>query len=361
MTARTIPGEFKRSCRRCGWAGVYRSAAMGDFAKRQHSCEKNLRVAARIARGEAIRSAVDRTPRPCHHKQVVHEHGTYVCYVLDRCRCAPCAEARSDWESNDRRQKAYGRWDNLVDAGPARAHIEALAEQGMGLKRVVAVSDVTHGQLWKLIYGKRQADGTRVPSKRIRKDTEARILAVTLDLADGARVPSHGTRRRLQALVCLGYSQAILGQRIGMLPGNFGNMLHHRGEVLKSTAEAVAELYDELSMTPRVGTDQRSRISVSRAKRHAAHMMWLPPLAWDDETIDDPFSEPAPADSEVPHTQAEVDEVAVQRALDGDRVRLTKPDRVEVVRRWIADGRPLSHLEEQLGIRAERYIDKESA
>ena len=71
---------------------------------------------------------------------------------------------------------------------------------------------------------------------------------------------AHGTRRRLQALVAIGYSQSYLADRLGIHAGNFGTMFHHRGQVTVATARAVADLYDELSMTPRVGTDQRTKI-----------------------------------------------------------------------------------------------------
>jgi hypothetical protein len=38
---------------------------------------------------------------------------------------------------------------------------------------------------------------------------------------------------------------------------------------------------------------QRTRIAASRARRHAAQRSSAPPLAWDDELIDDPAAAPA--------------------------------------------------------------------
>lgn len=109
----------------------------------------------------------DRTPKPCLHKIANHQHGTYACYVLDRCRCRPCADAHAAYNRERVRQQAYGRWDNYVDAEPARRHVRLLMAQGMGLKRIVAVSGVPSGSIWKLLYGKRQPDGTRTPSKQL--------------------------------------------------------------------------------------------------------------------------------------------------------------------------------------------------
>ena len=100
------------------------------------------------------------------------------------------------------------------------------------------------------------------------------------------RVDSTGTARRLQALVALGYSQTYLWDR---LTGDSKRQnCHHlltqaRPTVTAKTARKVAELYDELSMTP--GPSDRSR-------RKAAYYGWAPPLAWDEDEIDNPEAHP---------------------------------------------------------------------
>lgn len=347
-------GAFKRSCRTCGWSGAYDTAGRGDYAKRKHNCALQIAKAEKRGRGTARLAAVDRTPKNCHHKYANHQHGSYACYVHDKCRCHPCAAACAAWARHNTRQKAYGRWDNYVDAGPSRAHIRSLMAQGMGLKRIVATSSISQGLLWKLIYGKRQPDGTRTPSVRVRKDTEARILAIRLNLADGVSIDATGTRRRIQGLVCLGYSVSHIAERLGWTSANFHGLLAHQGQVTVATAKAVADLYDALSMTPNRASDHRGKIARSRAVRYAAAMGWVPPLAWDEDTIDDPYTEPEDAD--------EVDEIAVGRALGGHRTAaLTKPERTEVVRRWQSSGRPLAELERATGINPHRYLAKETA
>lgn len=69
---------------------------------------------------------LDRTPKPCLHKQANHQHGTNACYVLDKCRCHPCAHARAAQDDWRRRQQAYGRYDKYVDAAEARRHVRSL-------------------------------------------------------------------------------------------------------------------------------------------------------------------------------------------------------------------------------------------
>jgi len=97
-------------------------------------------------------------------------------------------------------------------------------------------------------------------------------------------VDATGTIRRLRALAAMGWPMKQLAAMSGVsMPTVSCLMNHRRGTVYSRTAGKVADLYDELSM--REGNSQRSRL---RARRHG----WAPPLAWDDETIDDPNAQP---------------------------------------------------------------------
>ena len=169
-------------------------------------------------------------------------HGTRACYVHGPevgsrnggCRCEPCKAANraAVAEAKDRTAPAY------VSAGPARAHVEWLSGQGVGLKRVAKVSGVSHGSLWKIVYGR---DGKR--SKRIRPATAERILAVTpADVADGAKVPAGATWERLDALIAAGVPKAELARRLGQKgPG----LQLSRAVVTAGHARAVAVMHDE--------------------------------------------------------------------------------------------------------------------
>lgn len=266
------------------------------------------------------------------------EHGTYVKYVVEKCHCELCRAANRDYERKRTRQQAYGHHP-YVDAQPAREHVRALMSAGVGLKRIAKLSGVPHGSVAKLIYG--EAHRNLAPSKRIRPATSKKLLAVQLpsdptagQLAAGARVDATGTRRRLQALVAIGYSQSRLAQRLGLLPTNFPTLLARDGVTARTAREVVA-LYDELWNTPQYGTDHRSRISANRARRMAAKRGWPPPMAWDDDTIDAPDAEPA-AEYDEQH-----DPVLVERVLAGDRFdrgQLTDADKLEVARRLVDRG-----------------------
>jgi transcriptional regulator with XRE-family HTH domain len=276
----------------CGWQGSPTTPARVSYSFRQHSCARQAAKDAKAENGRAIAARIDHTPKPCHHKQVTHVHGTRACYVLDKCRCIPCGQDRARWERASSRAKAYGRWDNLVDATPAREHVAALAAQGMGLKRIVAVSDVSQGLLWKLVYGKRHKDGSRIPSVRITKSANQRILALRLDLADGARIDSTGTSRRIQALVAIGWSQSKIAARLGILRSNFTAIAQGRTDVTVTRAKAVADLYDQLWDQTPPHVEWRAHIAYSRSLSYSAKAGWVVPMAWDEDTIDNPDTTP---------------------------------------------------------------------
>jgi hypothetical protein len=248
-------------------------------------------------------------------------------YVIEKCRCAVCREGHRKYEQNRRRQRAYGR-ASYVNAEPARAHVRALQSAGMGWHRIAAFAGVHNSVVSKLLYGDRSRG--MEPSKRVRPATAAKLLAVTAGLdVLGATVlfDATGTHRRLRALVTIGWSQAKLAARLSMEPGNFGKTIRSL-RVQAVTARAVRALYDELWTVAPPEDDHRERISVSRAKNYARAHGWLPPMAWDDDQIDDPDAEPfANQDG----TDV-VDEVAVERCLSGRPVGrpLTPSERVLV-------------------------------
>ena len=51
-------------------------------------------------------------------------------------------------------------------------------------------------------------------------------------------------------------------------------------------------LYDAFSMRVPTPATGYQRGSVLKARRHAARQGWPPPLAWDDEDLDNPHAQP---------------------------------------------------------------------
>jgi len=133
------------------------------------------------------------------------------------------------------------------------------------------------------------------PYPRVHRTTAEKITAIkpSLDnMADGRCIDATGTLRRLQALVAIGWSMSRLGAEIGVAPGNFSRVMKSP-QCTVATAKAVRALYNRAWNQPQTGEDWHSRSAASRARRHAKANGWVQPLAWDDETIDDPATLPA--------------------------------------------------------------------
>lgn len=365
--------RYSTCCGTCGWTGTGKTEALAARGLRAHSCEKFTRRQAARARGAERMASVDRTPKPCLHKQAQHQHGTYACYTLGSCRCEPCSAAQSAYCRDLARRHAESAWDPerspFVDAEPVRAHVNGLRDQGMGAKRIAAAAGISNGAMTKLLYGTYATTGTgkgagrygvgelhRGPSERLRRETAERILAVRLELGHGSRVDAVGSVRRVRALVALGWSQSKLAARLGVLPGNL-HLARGCTSTTYATALAVRALYDELCMTLPPQEAHRDRIAASRARGYAAERGWLPPLALDEDRIDDPFYE---IESVLPETQPEddVDEVAVWRRMHGDKsVRLTKREQALVIEKALAEGWTKKDVERRTGLSPYRKLE----
>lgn len=157
-------------------------------------------------------------------------------------------------------------------------------------------------------------------------------------------IDATGIRRRLQALTALGWTQEQIAKEVGCSRAAINKlmMLSYR-RVYSGTALRIKRAYDRLSMTP-------GPSNISRAK--ARQFGYLPPLAWDDDTIDNPTAKPNTAERDRDLT----DEVLVQRAMSGQSVKATKAERLEIIRRWSNAGRPINQLERILGSNVWRDI-----
>lgn len=214
-------------------------------------------------------------------------HGTSACFNAG-CHCDRCRKARSFY---DRWRRVPGNVD-LVDVTPVREHVAVLRASGMGYRSIEAAAGVSRSTMNAVIGRPGRA------AKRVRSATAERILAVRPERATSSSIDGTGTRRRLQALVAIGWSHRALGDRMGMTAPNLGRVIHgYCDQVLVRTARQVAELYDDLSMTP--GPDPRSAA-------RAAAAGWSPPLCWDDDSIDDPAASPAERRSDRRRSRAEV-------------------------------------------------------
>lgn len=217
-------------------------------------------------------------------------HG-YARYRLDGCRCNTCGWARYQYDRNRTRAIAYGTWQPFADAEPVREHVRALQACSMGLRVIADRAGINRKTLQAVLNG-RPERGTP-PQEKMRSAVAAAVLAVepTLEaLAPSTLISPLGTRRRVQALVAVGWPQQYLAEHLGMQPGNFGQMLG-RDQVLVRRALAVRAMYEALWRTD-PAEHGASTIGISRARKYAAERSWAPPAAWDDDRLDDPEAFP---------------------------------------------------------------------
>lgn len=228
----------------------------------------------------------------CPHPRARHHHGTPVCYKRDRCRCDACRQAAYRYDKRGAHQARQGSTPTgLIDATAARNHLLRLRATGLGWWQIEARTGI-HRTGLRRIAGDLP---NRPPSRRIRATAAAAILATTTDpLRPGDRgmVDPTGSIRRLQALATLGWPQEWLRERLGCSGVTMGRLRGHGQPIIAATAVKIAALYNELWDTPPVATTVREQQTITRTRRRATRQGWAPPMAWDDDTIDNPGAQP---------------------------------------------------------------------
>jgi transcriptional regulator with XRE-family HTH domain len=215
-----------------------------------------------------------------------HPHGTDLCYTTNRCRLDECREAHNQAARDRRRQQAYGRYTrNKRPATKTLNHINKLREQGITLGQIHKQTGIAMVTLGEITLGKRPT---------IQATTETRILNYnpTPDQASPhASINPTGTARRLQALQYNGWSQGQLATRLGIQVAHVWKLSHQKTGATTRIAQRVETLYNQLwDKHPVPGMS--ATIARNTARRHG----WLPPLAWDEDNIDNPNHHGYPKD-----------------------------------------------------------------
>ncbi|WP_354643938.1 hypothetical protein [Kitasatospora camelliae] len=209
-------------------------------------------------------------------------HGTYTWYG---CRCPKCTAAATRYSANRRRQKAYGRWQPLVDAGRVRAHLDTLRAAGLTTRQISDRSSV-HAIVIENLGRNR--------TQRVRPANADAILAIQppAHVYSLAPVDATATRRRLQALTALGWPLTRITTTAGVHPRSIRDVLHGRqAAVAASTAAAIHAAYGQLWDRDPAMHGVLPRL-IRGAQALAASRQWAPPLAWDDDSINDPTALP---------------------------------------------------------------------
>lgn len=254
-------------------------------------------------------------------------HGTPARYKgrqnVAGCRCRPCTNAAS-------RADAERRLDRL--AGNPRSAHAVLFQRMLRHLRYLVANDMSHGQIGKSAGVAQSTVSQLLSGQRtsVMSDTAHKLLAVQVTDRSGTYMaPAVGAMRRLQALYWMGHRSQAIADVTGLHEDTVLGLARGRWERTTSDRiSAVCQAYDELAM---------GYGDSPRARQFAVDNCWHGPLAWDDDTIDDPAA--LPATDAVAPVVTEGGNVA-DRWLMGESVILGREDRREVLTHlyeWTSD------------------------
>lgn len=207
-----------------------------------------------------------------------------------------------------------GRPQTLVPTTRVVEHIALLRRSGLGMYRIAELAGVSRPTLYHLV-----SSTTARRQDTVTADTEARVLAIRPSLSLVARhrlVEATGTRRRVEALMAIGWSSLRIAAHAGVTPTVISSI--HRAERCElGTALAVRATYDALWDQVPPQRNRGEKAGYTRARNRATAEGWVSPLAWDDDAIDDPAAVPdlgAPSPRRLPQAErvAELEHLLAQ-------------------------------------------------
>lgn len=164
-----------------------------------------------------------------------------------------------------------------VDPARASAHLAKLVRLGHSLRSLAYLSgDLSHAVVRRAL----NQEGV------ISSSTELALLRIPIqqdkpwqDLDDRHLFLAVGTKRRLQALLAVGWRQSELSRRCGVPQSAITSIVRgQRDRVLVHIVRAVADLYDEIENLP----------SPTAPTKTVLAYRWPVPGEWDHGVIDDP-------------------------------------------------------------------------
>ena len=179
------------------------------------------------------------------------------------------------WNVAYRRDRDAGR-RRYVAAAPVQAKLRRLVNAQVPLRTLGRVTGLSPTTVRKIL------DGEQVSVQRATAARVSRMCPQDVYLAQSTgHVPRIGAVRRVQALLAMGWPHHALGAA-GI--ANSAQIIGATGDLITVQRwRQVRDVYDRLSMTPGPSPETRG---------WAAKLGYPPPLAWDEETIDDPSATP---------------------------------------------------------------------
>jgi hypothetical protein len=225
------------------------------------------------------------------------------------CHCRRCTDAISRQAKARVTAQHNGTYRlPFTDCAPSRQRLELLLSTGLMLGEISRLSGVNHDTLRRILGRRKDRPGVQVSYINERKIMAVRV---SLDrLSPTALIAATGTRRRLQALGCLGWHSMALAERVGVRDHTLNALRSGRQQFVRgSTARAVRDVYERLAGTDAaalVGDPSKARGMVNRSRRER----WVSPDRWFEVSIDDPHAAALPRQRVVRHSSADLVEDA---------------------------------------------------
>lgn len=186
------------------------------------------------------------------------------------CTNPPDQRTRGYCESDYRRTIRMGI-HGWRDADQAREHVLALRELGWTWEQIGEAADVSTWTANMLGVGR---------TRHLLPETHDALLAVPLTPQGSHRGRDNtGARRRVQALSWMGWPTTEVAERVGCPASTLRSLIQPGRRISYALAARVAAVYEELCMRP-----GPSKGAAGKARG----LGFAPPLAWDEDTIDDP-------------------------------------------------------------------------
>ncbi|MGV9891677.1 helix-turn-helix domain-containing protein [Streptomyces sp. NPDC003395] len=203
----------------------------------------------------------------------IAEHGTSNRYAYG-CRCKPCTKAATRADTQRKLDRLAGR-PRQVPAAPAAEHVKRLLGRGLTPSQVARECGLEPSTIRRLVNGQ----------KEMLASNAAKVLSVPLDVRVSlGDVLAVGATRRIRALYALGHFNWQIAQEAGISKHAVSALAAGLWATIKVSADdGIRTAYDRLSML--TGTSAKTRLLAEREG-------WAPPLAWDDDAIDDPAAVP---------------------------------------------------------------------
>ena len=219
----------------------------------------------------------DAEPSPCLCLKAKHEHGTVQAYSRDKCRCAPCRAAKSDYMR--RQKRTVG---SRCDAAGPRARLLQLRRAGLSYPGIARLTGLSENTLMNLAC----TDGSRRLSFVFASTAEAlrrvRYLdAVNLPLSPGTTVDGQRARLQAQSLHAMGWCVEDIGEAAGIKVQSLYRIL--RGYTITSRTEtAIDRAYSTLRLSVPAAETSLQRARKRRALSRAEENGWMPGMAEDE-------------------------------------------------------------------------------